>query len=500
MHDPNDEKGGDAMKVCFLPMDSRPCTCDFPAQLAAVFGNCEVVQPPASMMDFFKTPSNADAIWAWVTENSADADYLVFSVEQLLFGSLLASRTPERSEAEAVRRLEGLLALKHQNPRLKLYAFNVIMRTTVSALSDDSVHWLAKITRYSKLRYLLETAPPEEKPAIQKELDALVAEIPPEILNTFLAVRERNHAVNRRCVELCADGVFEKLVLLQEDSWPESLQVLEQQKLHQLIDAKGVRDRVWLHNGTDEAGMEMLVLAVSGGVRRPVAIKWLSDNTDFTARYEDRPFKDNLYSHLRLMQLTEDASAEDCLVILPPKSRQLDCCPAYDPETHYAPEVYREMCEVLYDLERQGKRCYLLDINYANGGDWAFFEALDNAFSLYGYAGWNTACNSLGTILAQLVASRGCHSDANTCFTFERFLDDVFYQAVVRRKLSVKLKAIGEDTLSIKDTVRAQALMDETVCENVEALEALFGHCQPSFAMTLRWPRIFEAKAAIRHL
>ena len=49
----SDSRGGFfEMKICLLPMDSRPCNYTFPGQLAAIYGQDEVVVPPMEIMDF----------------------------------------------------------------------------------------------------------------------------------------------------------------------------------------------------------------------------------------------------------------------------------------------------------------------------------------------------------------------------------------------------------------------------------------------------------------
>jgi hypothetical protein len=71
---------------------------------------------------------------------------------------------------------------------------------------------------------------------------------------------------------------------------------------------------------------------------------------------------------------------------------------------------------------------------------------------LAAYAGWNTAGNTLGTVLAQAVLSilmqRGAGTNdqqaAQVAFLFRRYLDDYYYQAVERTHLVYEdLPALG---------------------------------------------------------
>lgn len=491
------------MKLCLLPLDSRPCTYRFPAQIASICGGCEVIRPPLEQMDRFKTPSDPAVLEKWLEENTASADYLILSVEQLLYGGLVASRTGTAELAELLPRLDRLRLLKSRNPRLKIYASNVIMRATVSTLSRESQRWWEQIARYSHLSYLAQTAPPELGDRAREDVEHLAREIPAPVLGEFLAVRRRNHAVNLRCLELCWEGVFDKLVFLQEDCAPESLQLLEQRELLAERARRGLEEKVWLHNGTDEAGMELTALAAAGEQRRRAALLWLGENRDFTAKYEDRPFMENLRSHLSLMGMEVRDTAPDCLVILPPHGAQGDYCPVLETPDPYTPDQYRQMAGTLERLIRQGKRCWLLDLSCANGGDLFLFRALGpfgGASLLSGYAGWNTAGNSLGTILAQLTvfqAPSSCRVQ-NRIFTWERLLDDLFYQALARPALTRRLEAMGEDIWCLSDPTGAQDLLEQTIGEQRDFPVSLFGASPPSFSIELPWPRIFEALISIK--
>lgn len=87
----------------------------------------------------------------------------------------------------------------------------------------------------------------------------------------------------------------------------------------------------------------------------------------------------------------------------------------------------------------------LLDIYFAGGGEGCLLRLAAQQgllLRLAAYAGWNTASNSLGTILGQLLA--GSSSGAGRRldrFTKERLLDDWIYQAIVRPQWNQELRA-----------------------------------------------------------
>jgi hypothetical protein len=106
----------------------------------------------------------------------------------------------------------------------------------------------------------------------------------------------------------------------------------------------------------------------------------------------------------------------------------------------------------------------LADVAFVNGADLLLGQRLMQtalpapvpqaqvAPRLLAYAGWNTAGNTLGTVLAQAVLRllmlqhdpAPTQTAAQTAFLFRRYLDDYYYQAVERTQLMYEdLPALG---------------------------------------------------------
>lgn len=487
------------MKLLFLPLDSRPCTSIFPKQLAALRG-VRLITPPVELMDYFKRPSRPDDIWAWVEREAIDAGAFVLSIEQLLFGGLLASRSNTCSPGSLRQSLKRLEGLKERYPGLKIYASNVLMRTTVSTLSRESQRWWEQIAEYSRAKYAVLSEAGENKNQAAEQLEQLEAEIPKAVLEEFLEARQRNHIVNMECVRLAKDGVFERLLILQEDCSALGLQVLEQREIFKAIEDANLQNKVFLHNGTDEAGMELVLYALAEGSVSEVCIEWLWENREFTAKYEDRPFAENLKSHMRAVGLRETGESQHCLLILPPKTVQGDYCPKWENSDTYSKEEYEGMARRAASLIDKGKFCYLLDVSFANGGDLTFMKQLAQMIDLRrlrGYAAWNTASNSLGTILAQILACRGNHTEDNWRFTAERLIDDLLYQGAIRQTLTDLLTLRGEDVWCLKEPRAAENQLEQAVQMHRADFEVIFGQKPPEFSIHLPWPRVFEAKVLL---
>ena len=227
---------------------------------------------------------------------------------------------------------------------------------------------------------------------------------------------------------------------------------------------------------------------------------FLFDNRNFTAKYEDIPFYENLKDHLRLLNIREVKNCEKILCILPPKTRQGDYCPVKEDSGSYRRDDYEVMADIVCKHIRAKKKVYLLDLAYANGGDFSFMSILMQECrwsTLYGYAAWNTAGNALGTVLTQIILSDGVNGRLNRRFTAERLLDDLFYQAIVREKVSKKLQRAGQDVWALKNIKEAAILLKQTVREEKEVLKSIFGKKIPDFKITFPWPRTFEAEILV---
>ncbi len=484
------------MKIAVLPLDSRPCTSLFAPQLCKLAG-AEVFTPPREILGFFKQPSDQAKIIAWLEGIAPHADVLVVCIEQLLYGGLIQSRTNERGEESCLRILDVLRKIKMRHPQLRILANNILMRTTISVVDEQSAKWWALVSKFSHLSYLLSVSVDSERERIKTELHTIQDQIPEHVLSQFFAARQRNHHVNMRCIELVKEEVLDQLLILQEDSDKEGIQWIEQQAIHSTIEQSGLEEKVFLHNGTDEAAIEQALLATYLPSRRQIQVQWLSSNVGFTARYEDRPFLQNLHGHLRAMQMDSAEDANDCLFILPPKSVQGDYCPQPVCFDGYTQAEYRAMADAVAAAYHAGKHCYLLDLSYANGGDLDFMMALCDRMpliALYGYAAWNTASNSLGTILGQIVAAHGANLPKNQVFTAERILDDLVYQGLIRSSLEKILRSEGIDVWNLIDMDRANELLAQEFDKALPVLERLFDGQVPPFLAKLDWPRTFEVE------
>ena len=486
------------MKLCYLPLDSRPCNYDWPDRLLRHTG-LHLVKPNADSMDWFKRPSRYEDRKRFLQANIDGADALILSVDQLCYGSLLASRSPETTLEEASQRLQLIKEIRKAHPQLKIHAFSVIMRATISALCSGDLAAYEAMSNYSlfsgKAAWALELGRVEEAGRYRERAEQYEALLDPSTLAAYRFVRARNHKINMDCVGLAAEGIFDSLLLLQEDAPVYGFHKAEQKDLL-LSKEKLHADNVWLHNGADEGGLAAIARAISGQ-KVPIQL-FLCGDQGFTASYEDRPFLNNIHSYMDYLGMVQEDSATALVIHCPQGDTQYEAARQIE-----HPDKTDSTLKTIETILSKGQSVYLLDEAYANGGSLALIEALKqkNLLNrLSGYSAWNTATNALGTILSRIVidAQRGIEGHP---FTVERILEDGLYQSDIRQKAAALLTATGEDPLNLQDRDRAEALLRSLFKEKLReegwpcALEGdAPGEANIVFNLSLPWSRLFEAK------
>lgn len=162
------------------------------------------------------------------------------------------------------------------------------------------------------------------------------------------------------------------------------------------------------------------------------------------------------------------------------------------------PPPWNELAERL-----AGHPVYVADIAFANGGDPAAAAELmrlkqAGQLDLRGYAGWNTAANSLGTALATLVVDQSRkpspQGDAlRDQFLTARLLDDVVYQSFLRQRMEEELRKAKGDPWALTrfQTVQAEDKLTKELRQ--EAFARGWIPSPSEWSLALPWQRYFEA-------
>jgi hypothetical protein len=124
------------MKIVLLPLDERPCNLNYPS-LMPVGDDIKIVTPDRSILSLKKKRCDLTILHNWLINECLDADYLICSMDTLLYGGIVPSRLHHDSLEEITNRSNILRLIKDNNPKIKIYANELIMRTPCYSYSDE---------------------------------------------------------------------------------------------------------------------------------------------------------------------------------------------------------------------------------------------------------------------------------------------------------------------------------------------------------------------------
>jgi hypothetical protein len=546
-------------RVAVLPMDDRPVNYDYPRYLSRAAG-LEVILPPREWLgNPWRASRHADLV-DWLARAAPGADAAVVAIDTLAYGGLIPSRTsPEPAEA-VLARLEVLRRLKVAHPGKPILASSVILRICRSNSSEEEKpYWATYGSRMFQLSSLEHKA--ELGDATQAETaarDALRAEIPDEVYLDYRRGRARNHAVNRAMLDWAAQGVFDYLILPQDDTADHGWNVAEAHSLQALIRARRMGDRAITYPGADEIGCLLLARYAcrEAGFSPRVWPRYsgVSGPTVVTA-YEDRPIHELLKAHLAPLggvMADSPQGADLVLFVNAPVERQgngdsqwmiqrgissirAQLPPSFHPwlqqfvDTEGFRATRREMqspgrnpeefVRALLGALASDRPVAVADVAYVNASDLVLGDLLrqqPQVAALAAYGGWNTAGNTLGTVLAQAVIraialragptkeQRAAHLE----FLFLRFLDDDLYQGRERTRCMVEdLPAAGlvptMERLPDDTAADIEARVDARLRSAAAGLRDLFARSKLVRDVRvdhvhLPWGRLFEVGFDVR--
>ena len=505
-------------RLAVLPMDDRPVNYDYPRYLARAAG-WEFLQPPREWLGNPWRASRHTDLVDWLIRTAPQADGIILSLDTLAYGGLIPSRTSSEPTEAVLARLGVLRDLKAARPHQLILASSVILRISrANSSEEEKPYWATFGSRMFRLSYLEHKAEVgDASPDEIAEQDVLRAQIPTEVYRDYRHGRARNHAVNRAMVEWLAEGVFDYLLLPQDDTADYGWNIAEARNLQAFIRARGLTGRAITYPGADEIGCLLMagyacrqagfapsVWPRYSGVTAPSVI----------TAYEDRPIHELLKAHLAPLggTVADSPQAADLTLFvnapvkqqgngdsqwliqqdIPAVRSQLPTkfhawfdaftgsegfratrCEMQSP--HRSPE---EFVRALRRSLASGRPVALADVAFVNASDLILGDLLrqdPQVTALAAYGGWNTAGNTLGTVLAQAVirvlalrtAATPDQLAAHLEFLFLRFLDDDLYQARERTRCMVEdLPALGiaptmerlpdETVAVIEDRVRAR--------------------------------------------
>jgi hypothetical protein len=540
--------------IALLPMDDRPVNYEYPGYLARLAGY-DLLLPPREWLGNPWRPSQHAQLVDWLSQAAEAADGLIVAIDTLAYGGLIPSRTSREPLPQVLERLSSLRNIKQLRPDLPILASSVIQRISRHDSSEEEMdYWAVYGSRMFRLSFLEhKTQLGEASPADVSEVGTLRRQIPDEVVQDYLEGRRRNHAVNREMLDWLAAGVFDYLILPQDDTADYGWNIAEARSLQAKIRRDGLSERAITYPGADEIGCLLLASLHCRriGFRPRVYPRYSSAHSaQVITAYEDRPIHELLKAHLAPLggSLADSPEQADLLLFInAPGDAQGEgalqwiIAEGLDPQqldleepvrtyldtltqepvfqntrremetTQRSPE---EFARALWAELAAGRRVALADVAYVNGADLILGRLLvqrPEIVQLLAYGGWNTAGNTLGTVLAQAVLRAAALNEGGSSeqtqaqieFLFLRFLDDYYYQACERTKaMLVDLPALGlppsmehlsdpQAAAQLEDRVRARLQQAACALEQVFRNSSLVSQVQVE-DVYLPWQRLFE--------
>lgn len=384
------------MKICFIPIDNRPVCYNLAKDIAAIDENIELFIPPREFLGDLTRNAGVNEIIEWI-ENIPECDAMVISLDTIAYGGLIPSRRSTDSLEDIKSRLKRLKPLLKNK---KVYAFSSIMRISNNNYNEEEKEywkdWGKKIFEYS--------------------YSGVNDGIPQAILDDYLATRKRNFEINKTYL----NWGLNTLIFSKDDCAPKGFNVDEARELERL----GAKTKT----GADEIPLTLLARAIEKEIK--VFVEFTEpDYKDCISNYEDVSIEKSVQGQLELGGFTQVQTREEADVILIVNNfieKQGEHVMVW------TTQPFRKT------FTPPDKPYAIADVRYANGADNDFVEQLLPQIDLknfYGYAGWNTSANTIGSLLAGVKVRWNTGKYNESAFKrlqIIRFLDDWAYQANVR--------------------------------------------------------------------
>lgn len=464
-------------KIALIPIDARPVTRELPQQIARI-GGWEVLLPDKEILGFLKRPGNMNSLNDWLLKVAPEVDGFVLSTDMLAYGGLVPSRINSDELQVILKRMELISHLKKIYPEKPIMAFSATMRISNNYVNEEEKEYWKdfgeEIWQYSYHTHRHVRTECEES---KRKVEHLSAVISADILQDYLQTRERNFQVNLSLLDLVEDGTIDVLVFPQDDTSEYGLNIEEQESLTDFVRKRQLSSKVFIYPGADEVANTLTsrLIYKLEGVEQPTFFPIYSGETGshVHAMYEDRPICESVKGQIFAFGSYTVDNANDADIVfavnVPGKQQGDLALQKFLGEVDTSHRNIGEWISRVHHYVRKQKLVAIADVAYANGADSAMLPRLleeVNLSALCGFGAWNTAGNTIGTVVAQ--SAMMYLQKVKPSIPFEevqvhmkeqivlRLLDDYLYQTFVRQQVrkTVNLETITDDTLVQEVVVR----------------------------------------------
>lgn len=498
------------MRVLYIPLDERPCNYSYAKIISSIAkDSIKFVIPSKNILGVKKKPGDTAKVWDFIFENIKDCDYAIINMETVLYGGLLPSRLHYMTISECMEKVNRIKKIKEINTKIKVYVSSLIMRTPNYNSSDEEPDYYGEFGHnifkqgYYKDKKLRIGLSDDE----QAELDKILNVVPQEYIKDYEDRRFVNTEVNKAVIDLVKSGYIDFMSIPQDDSAEFGYTAIDQKKVIGTIINNRLQHKIYSYPGADEVGCTLTARAFNDYFNNQTKFYVMYSSTlgpQIIPNYEDRPMNESLKSHILAVngQIVDNPyNADIILSINSPGKFMQEAEQQNEKDITYT--SFRNLRAFAADINRYvayGKKVVICDSAFSNGGDIELIRMLDDIKILdkiYGYAGWNTNCNTLGTALAAGVmackASDRSDVDYNLIY---RLMEDSIYQSIVRQKAAYKVIPelnINTEKFMDKEEALLKKIKEELILSwNVEIKNSFKQYKIDISDIFLPWHRMFE--------
>ncbi len=466
-------------KIAFLPIDNRPVSFQLPKQIACLDENNELLLPDRTLLGDLNKIADIDGLFVWL-ESIENVDFIVLSLDTIAYGGLVSSRRSNDTFEQVKGRVDRLSEILSKK-QAKVFAFSSIMRISSNNINEEEKeYWSQYGQRIFEYSYNLHKMEKNCAGDNMLACNCAATRVPDDILQDYLATRERNFKINTYYVSLAKSGCFDTLVFSKDDCAQYGLNVKEADELKKMAS-----ENIFIKTGADEIPLTLLSRALNSNKHIRIAPVYTNPNCiEKISKYEDISVEKSVNSQIELAGgIVSDM--EHCDMVLLVNNFQEE-----------QGELVMGVDVPLYngDLQLPDEPYFIADIVNANGSDNNFIDVLlkkDSLKEFYGYAAWNTTGNTLGSALAcALTYFRAQQPDKNAFQLLQtiRFLDDWAYQANVRSQIRDNCENLSNSVVKEKMQDFEKVIFDR------------FDIKKMSIEYKFPWNRFFEIEINLKNV
>lgn len=470
------------MKVALIPIDNRPVCYNLPKEIANIDTDLELFLPDRRFLGGLTSMANIEGILHWL-DKLDNVDAIIISLDTVTYGGLIPSRR-SKDLLENVKLRQEVFKEKLKKHNTKIYAFSSIMRISNNNINEEEKeYWNKYGTQIFEYSYNFHKEGTDE------------SEIPPEILNDYLATRRRNFEINKMYLQWLEEGILDTLVFSKDDCAEFGLNVLEAQILESTINSKKLKG--FVKTGADEIPLTLLARAVSDyrgkyKAAPKISTKFLAPEYKYLiSNYEDISIERSVLSQLELAgcEKTEDETSDMVLLVNNFEEKQGEI-------------IMKVKTQPFSGQFNLPKKPYMIaDVRFANGSDNIFVEKLFKKpidfDTFYGYSAWNTSANTLGSLICAGVIrffATNYNEEAFKKLQLIRFLDDWAYQANIRQALRGKQQPANSKRKEPRPDFRKLTKLIQPFEKRLQRILNI----KPGIKYKFPWKRFFEIEIIMK--